>query len=85
MCYEVREAFSLGQNNGITYLSDNTNSMTAQHNKKSEKTILIQKIQSPRGDQKIFDVGCPCDLAHLWVGKGAKDLSVYVEGFVIGI
>ena len=72
VCYEVRETFSLGQNNGITYLSDNTNSMTAQRNKKSEKTILIQKIRSPRGDQKIFDVGCPCNLAHLWLGKGAK-------------
>ena len=36
-------------------------------------------MQSPIGYQKIFDVGCPCDLAHLWAGKGAKELSVNVE------
>ena len=42
-------------------------------------------MQSPIGYQKIFDVGCPCDLAHLWAGKGAKERSVNVECFVIDI
>ena len=86
VCYEVREAFSLDWNNCVMYSSDNINSMIGQHNKKSEKNrIFIQKIWNPRGDQKIFDVGCPCDLAHLWAGMGAKERSVNVEGFVIDI
>ena len=78
MCNEVREAFSLDWDNCVTYSSDNTNSMVAYSNS------LLQKIPSSQGDQKIFDVGgCPCNLAHLCAGKGAKELSVNVEDFVI--
>ena len=62
-----------------TYSSDNTNFMIGQHNS------LLQKIRSAQGDQKIFDVGCPCLLAYLWVVKGAKELSVNVEDFVFNI
>ena len=36
-----------------------------------------------QGEQKIFDVGWPCHLAHLSAGEGAKELSVNVEDFVI--
>ena len=38
-----------------------------------------------QGEQQIFDVGWPCHLAHLSAGKGAKELSVNVEDFVIDI
>ena len=76
---EVREAFSLDWDNCVTYSSDNTNSMVGNRNS------LLQKIRSSQGDQKIFDVGCPCHLAHLCAGKGAKELSVNVEDFVIDI
>ena len=38
-----------------------------------------------QGDQKIFDVGCSCHLAHLCAGKGDKELSVNAENFVIDI
>ena len=40
---------------------------------------------SVQGDQKIFDVGCPCHSAHLCAGKGVKELSVNDEAFVIDI
>ena len=43
------------------------------------------KNQKFSGEQKIFDVGCPCHLAHLCAGKGAKELSVNVEDFIIDI
>ena len=46
---------------------------------------LLKKIRDSQGDQKVFDVGCPCHLAHLCAGKGAKELSVNVEDFVIDI
>ena len=51
--------------------------MTGKHNS------LLQKIRNVQGDQKILDVGCPCHLAHLCAGNGAKELSVNVEDFVI--
>ena len=49
------------------------------------RNSLLQKIKSSQGEQKIFDVGCPCHLAHLCAGKGAKELSVNVEDFIIDI
>ena len=79
MCNEVKEVFLLDCDNCVTYSSDNTSSMIGQHNS------LLQKIRSVQGDQKIFDVGCPYHLAHLCAGKGAKEHSVNVEDFVIGI
>ena len=48
-----------------------------------QRNSLLQKIRSAQGEQKIFDVGCPCHLAHLCAGKGAKEHSVNVEDFVI--
>ena len=62
-----------------TYSSDNTNSTIGQCRS------LLQKIQSTQGSQKIFDVGCPCHLAHLRAGKGEKELSVNIEDFFIDI
>ena len=79
VCNKVREAFSLDWDNCVTYSSDNTNSMIGQRNS------LLQKIRSAQGDQKIFNVGCPCHLEHLCAVKGAKELSVNVEDFVIDI
>ena len=46
---------------------------------------LPQNIQSEQGGQTIFDVSWPCHLAHLFAGKGAKELSVNVEDFLIDI
>ena len=73
VCNGVREAFSLDWNNYVRYSSDNTNSLIGQRNS------LLQKIQ------KFFDVSCHCHLAHLCAGKGAKELSVNIEDFVIDI
>ena len=42
--------------------------MIGQHNS------LLKKKRSTQGDQKIFDVGCPHQLAHLCNGKRAKEL-----------
>ena len=44
-----------------------------------QRNSLLQKIQSVQGNPKIFDVCCPFHLAHLYAGKGAKELSVNVE------
>ena len=46
---------------------------------------LLKKIKDSQAEQKVFDVGCPCHLAHICVGKGARQFSVYIEGFVIDI
>ena len=44
----------------MTYCSDNTNSMVG------KKNSLLTKIKNPQQCGKsIFDVGCPCHLAHL--------------------
>ena len=43
------------------------------------------KIQSAQGDKKNFSVGFPCHLVDFCAGKGAKELSVNVEYFVIDI
>ena len=69
---EAREA--LDWDNCIAYSSDKTNSMIEQHN------CLLQEIQ-----KRIFDIGCPCHLAHFCAGKGTKEISVNVEDFVIDI
>ena len=69
---EAREA--LDWDNCIAYSSDKTNSMIEQHN------CLLQEIQ-----KMIFDIGCPCHLAHFCAGKGTKEISVNVEDFVIDI
>ena len=73
VCNEGREAFSLDWDDCVTYSSDNINSMIKKRNS------LLQKIRGKRGDEKIFDVGCFCHLAHLYAGKGDKELSVNVE------
>ena len=73
VCNEVRETFSLDWDNCVTYFSDNANYMIRQRNS------LLQNIRSAQ----IFDVGCPCHLAHLC--PGAKELSVNVEDLVIDI
>ena len=78
-CDSVIKSFSLDWNNCITYSSDNTNSMVGKRNS------LLKRIQNAQGDQKTFDVGCPCHLAHLCAGKGACQLSVNVEDFVIDL
>ena len=60
-----------------TYSSDNTNSTIGQCRS------LLQKIQSTQRSQNIFDVGCPCNLAHLRAGKGEKELCVNIEDFLL--
>ena len=50
-----------------------------------QRNCLLQQIQSAQDDQKILNVGCPCHLAHFCSGKGAKELSLNVENFVIDI
>ena len=55
--------------------SDNTNSVIGQHKS------LLQKGRSTQGDQKIFDVGCPCHFANVCAGKRAKELSHKFRGF----
>ena len=77
VCNEVIANFSLDWDNCVTYSSDNTNSMVGVRNS------LLQRIRDSQGNQKVFDVGCPCHLAHLCAGKGATELSVNVEDFVI--
>ena len=79
-CNEVvKDNFSLSWGNCVSYSSDNTNSMVGAHNS------LLKKIKDSQGKQKVFDVVCPCHLAHLCAGKGAKDLAVNIEDFVIDI
>ena len=75
----VIKSFSLDRNNYVLYSSDNTNSMIG------KRKSLLKRITNVQGNQKTFDVGCPCHLAHLCAGKGAKELSVNVEDFVIDL
>ena len=64
----------------MTYSSDNTNSMVG------KKNSLLNKIKNNQQcGQSIFDVGCPCHLAHLCAEKGAKELSPNLEDMIIGI
>ena len=78
-CDTVVKSFSLDWNNCVSYSSDNTNSMIGKRNS------LLKPINNVQGNQKTFHVGCPCHLAHLCAGKGAKELSVNVEDFVIDL
>ena len=39
-----------------------------------QRNSIIQKTQTAQGDQKIFDIGCPCHLAQLRARKGAREL-----------
>ena len=75
----VIKSFSLDRNNYVLYSSDYTNSMIGKRNSLLKRTTNVQ------GNQKTFDVGCPCHLAHVCAGKGAKELSVNVEDFVIDL
>ena len=77
VCNEVIENFSLDWSKCVTYSSDNTNSMARR------KNSLLKKIKDSQAEQKVFDVGCPCHLAHICAGKGARQFSVYIEDFVI--
>ena len=78
-CDTVIKSFSVDLNNCVSYSSDNTNSMIGKRNS------LLKRITNVQGNQKTFDVGCPCHLAHLCAGKGGKELSVNVEDFVINL
>ena len=69
---------SLSWEIGCTYSSDNNSSMIG---KNKSLLNLIKDAQSEL-PQKIFDVGCPCHLAHLCAQKGAKALSMQVDDFV---
>ena len=75
----VIKSFSLDRNNYVLYSSDYTNSMIGKRNSLLKRTTNVQ------GNQKTFDVGCPCHLAHVCAGKGAKELSFNVEDFVIDL
>ena len=66
VCNEVIENFSLDWNKCVTYSSDNTNSMVG------HKNSLLKKIKDSQAEQKVFDVVCPCRLAHICAAKGAR-------------
>ena len=53
----------------------------------SKNKSLLKLIKDAQSElpQKIFDVSCPCHLAHLCVQKGAKALSMQVDNFVIDL
>ena len=46
---------------------------------------LLSVIKSVQPTQKVYDVGCPCHLAHLCAQKGAKMLSMQVDDFIIDL
>ena len=79
VCNEVIENFSLDWNKCVTYSSDNTNSMAGRQNS------LLEKIKDSQAEQKVFDIGCPCHLAHICAGKEARQFLVCIEDFVIDI
>ena len=60
-----------------TYSSDNTSFMVGKNRS------LLSFIKSVQPTQKVYDVGCPCHLAHLCAQKGAKMLSMQVDDFII--
>ena len=64
----------------MTYSSDNTTSMVEKSNS------LLTKIKNAKQfGQCIFNVGCPCYLAHLCAEKGEKELSLNIEDMIIDI
>ena len=72
---------SLLWENCCIHSSDSTSSMVGK-NKSLLKLIKDAQSETP---QKIYDVGCPCQLAHLCAQKGAKALSMQVDYFVIDL
>ena len=48
-----------------------------------QSNSFYQNIRSAQGNQKIFDFGCACHLAHFCAAKGAEELSANVQDFVI--
>ena len=45
-----------------------------------KKNSLLTKIKNAQQcGQSMFDVGCPCHVAHLCAEKGATELSVKLE------
>ena len=72
---------SLSWKTCCTYSSDNTSSVIGK-NKSLLKLIKDAQSELP---QKVFDVGCPCHLAHLCAQKGAKALPMQVDDFVIDL
>ena len=78
---QVIENFSLDWNKCVTYSSDNTNSMVGHNNSLLKK---IKDSQTLRLNKNV-GVGCPCHLAHICAGKGARQFSVNSEDIVIDI
>ena len=46
---------------------------------------LLKKIKDSQAEQKVFNIRCPCHLAHICAGKEARQFLVYIEDFVIDI
>ena len=46
---------------------------------------LLAFIKSVQPTQKVYDVGCPCRLAHLCAQKGTKKLLMQVDDFIIDL
>ena len=61
--------FAIG--NMLYIFSDNTNFMIG----KNESLLKLIKDAQSELPQKVFDVGCPCHLAHLCAQKGANAFS----------
>ena len=59
VCNEVIENFSLDWNKYVTYSQDNSNSMAGSYNR------LLKKIKDSQTKEKVFDVGCPFNVAHI--------------------
>lgn len=59
VCNKVIENFSLDWNKYVTYSSDNSNSMAGSYNR------LLKKIKDSQAKEKVFDVGCPFNVAHI--------------------
>ena len=62
-----------------TYSSDNTSSIVGKNRS------LLSFIKSVQPTQKVYDVGCPCRLAHLCAQKGTKKLPMQVDDFIIDL
>ena len=72
---------SLSWETCCTYTLNNTSSMIGK-NKSLLKLIKDARSQLP---QKIFDVDCPCYLAHFCALKGSKALSMEIDNFGINL
>ena len=78
-CTSSLKKASLTWDSCCTYSSDNTSSMVGKNKS------LLKMIKDSQQIQKVFDVGCPCHLAHLSAQKGAKKLSMQVDDFIIDL